>query len=156
MLTHINEKGYAKMVDISEKDDTKRTAVATATITLSKEALEKVKNGQIKKGDVLSVAQVAGIMGAKNTSSNIPMCHQIKLVGCDLEFDVDDSMSAIKIYATCKSLGKTGVEMEALNACSLAALTIYDMCKEVDKKMVISNIHLVEKTGGKSGDFKFE
>ena len=87
------------MVDISEKDDTKRTAVATATITLSKEALEKVKNGQIKKGDVLSVAQVAGIMGAKNTSSNIPMCHQIKLVGCDLEFDLDDSMSAIKIYA---------------------------------------------------------
>ncbi|EQI27546.1 cyclic pyranopterin monophosphate synthase MoaC [Clostridioides difficile] len=156
MLTHINEKGYAKMVDISEKDDTKRTAVATATITLSKEALEKVKNGQIKKGDVLSVAQVAGIMGAKNTSSNIPMCYQIKLVGCDLEFDVDDSMSAIKIYATCKSLGKTGVEMEALNACSLAALTIYDMCKAVDKKMVISNIHLVEKTGGKSGDFKFE
>lgn len=156
MLTHINEKGYAKMVDISEKDDTKRTAVATATITLSKEALEKVKNGQIKKGDVLSVAQVAGIMGAKNTSSNIPMCHQIKLVGCDLEFDVDDYMSAIKIYATCKSLGKTGVEMEALNACSLAALTIYDMCKAVDKKMVISSIHLVEKTGGKSGDFKFE
>ncbi|MCC0629267.1 cyclic pyranopterin monophosphate synthase MoaC [Clostridioides sp. ES-S-0108-01] len=156
MLTHINEKGYAKMVDISEKDDTKRTAVATATITLSQEALEKVKNGQIKKGDVLSVAQVAGIMGAKNTSSNIPMCHQIKLVGCDLEFDIDDSMSAIRIFATCKSLGKTGVEMEALSACSLAALTIYDMCKAVDKKMVISNIHLVEKTGGKSGDFKFE
>lgn len=156
MLTHINEKGYAKMVDISEKDDTKRTAIATATITLSREALDKVKNGQIKKGDVLSVAQVAGIMGAKNTSSNIPMCHQIKLVGCDLEFDIDDSASAIRIYATCKSLGKTGVEMEALNACSLAALTIYDMCKAVDKKMVISNIHLVEKTGGKSGDFKFE
>ncbi|MDI0264420.1 cyclic pyranopterin monophosphate synthase MoaC [Clostridioides difficile] len=156
MLTHINEKGYAKMVDISEKDDTKRTAIATATIILSREALDKVKNGQIKKGDVLSVAQVAGIMGAKNTSSNIPMCHQIKLVGCDLEFDIDDSESAIRIYATCKSLGKTGVEMEALNACSLAALTIYDMCKAVDKKMVISNIHLVEKTGGKSGDFKFE
>lgn len=155
MLTHINEKGYAKMVDISEKDDTKRTATATATISLSKEALEKVKNGQIKKGDVLSVAQVAGIMGAKNTSSNIPMCHQITLVGCDLEFEIDDSLSVIHIYATCKSLGKTGVEMEALNACSLAALTIYDMCKAVDKKMVISNIHLLEKTGGKSGDFKF-
>ena len=155
MLTHINEKGYAKVVDISDKDDTQRIAVATATITLSKEALEKVKNGQIKKGDVLSVAQVAGIMGAKNTSNNIPMCHQINLVGCDLDFEIDDENSSIKIYSTCKSMGKTGVEMEALNSCSIAALTIYDMCKAVDKKMVISNIHLIEKTGGKSGDFKF-
>ncbi|GAA0238553.1 cyclic pyranopterin monophosphate synthase MoaC [Metaclostridioides mangenotii] len=155
MLTHINEKGYAKMVDISDKDDTQRVAIATATITLSKEALEKVKNGQIKKGDVLSVAQVAGIMGAKNTSNNIPMCHQINLVGCDLDFEIDDENSCIKIYSTCKSMGKTGVEMEALNSCSIAALTIYDMCKAVDKKMVISNIHLIEKTGGKSGDFKF-
>ncbi|WP_027701954.1 cyclic pyranopterin monophosphate synthase MoaC [Metaclostridioides mangenotii] len=155
MLTHINEKGYAKMVDISDKDDTQRVAIATATITLNKEALEKVKNGQIKKGDVLSVAQVAGIMGAKNTSNNIPMCHQINLVGCDLDFEIDDENSCIKIYSTCKSMGKTGVEMEALNSCSIAALTIYDMCKAVDKKMVISNIHLIEKTGGKSGDFKF-
>lgn len=155
MLTHINEKGYAKMVDISDKEDTQRVAVATATITLSEEALDKVKNGQIKKGDVLSVAQVAGIMGAKNTSDNIPMCHQINLVGCDLDFEIDDENSGIIIYATCKSMGKTGVEMEALNACSIAALTIYDMCKAIDKKMVISNIHLIEKTGGKSGDFKF-
>jgi cyclic pyranopterin phosphate synthase len=155
MLTHINEKGYAKMVDISDKDDTQRVAIATATITLSKEALEKVKNGQIKKGDVLSVAQVAGIMGAKNTSNNIPMCHQINLVGCDLDFEIDDENTCIKIYSTCKSMGKTGVEMEALNSCSIAALTIYDMCKAVDKKMVISNIHLIEKTGGKSGGFKF-
>jgi len=168
MLTHINEKGYAKMVDISDKDNTQRVAIATATITLSKVALEKVKNGQIKKGDVLSVAQVAGIMGAKNTSNNIPMCHQINLVGCDLDFEIDDENSCIKIYSTCKSMGKTGVEMEALNSCSIAALTtvekgngsiaaltIYDMCKAVDKKMVISNIHLIKKTGGKSGDFKF-
>jgi cyclic pyranopterin phosphate synthase len=155
MLTHINEKGYAKMVDISDKDDTQRVAIATATITLSKEALEKVKNGQIKKGDVLSVAQVAGIMGAKNTSNNIPMCHQINLVGCDLDFEIDDENTCIKIYSTCKAMGKTGVEMEALNSCSIAALTIYDMCKAVDKKMVISNIHLIEKTGGKSGGFKF-
>lgn len=155
MLTHINEKGYAKMVDISEKDDTVRVAVATSTISMSKEALNKIINGQIKKGDVLSVAQVAGIMGAKNTSNNIPMCHQINLVGCDLDFEIDAENSSIKIYATCKSMGKTGVEMEALNACSIAALTIYDMCKAVDKKMLISNIHLVEKTGGKSGDFKY-
>ena len=155
MLTHINEKGYAKMVDISKKDDTQRSAVAVATITVSEEVMDKIKNGQIKKGDVLSVAQVAGIMGAKNTSMNIPMCHQINLVGCDLEFEINDKDSSINIYATCKSLGKTGVEMEALNACSIAALTIYDMCKAIDKRMIINNIHLLEKTGGKSGDFKF-
>lgn len=155
MLTHINEKGYAKMVDISDKDDTKRVATAVATITMSEEALYKVKNGQIKKGEVLSVAQVAGIMGAKNTSNNIPMCHQINLVGCDLDFEINDETSSINVYATCKSLGKTGVEMEALNACSIAALTIYDMCKAIDKKMVISNIHVLEKSGGKSGGFKF-
>lgn len=155
MLTHINEKGYAKMVDISDKDDTKRVAIAVATITMSEEALYKIKNGQVKKGEVLSVAQVAGIMGAKNTSNNIPMCHQINLVGCDLDFEITDENSSINIYATCKSLGKTGVEMEALNAATIAALTIYDMCKAIDKKMVISNIHLLEKTGGKSGNFKF-
>lgn len=155
MLTHINEKGYAKMVDISEKNDTQRTATAVATINVGKKALDKIKNGQVKKGDVLSVAQVAGIMGAKNTPLNIPMCHQINLVGCDLEFEIDEENNDIKIYATCKSLGKTGVEMEALNSCSIAALTIYDMCKAIDKKMVIKNIYLLEKTGGKSGDFKF-
>lgn len=155
MLTHINSKGYAKMVDISEKDDSSRTATAVATITVNKEVIEKIKNGQVKKGDVLSVAQVAGIMGAKNTSLNIPMCHQINLVGCDLDFEIDDKNNKIKIFATCKSLGKTGVEMEALNACSIAALTIYDMCKAIDKRMIIENIHLLEKKGGKSGDFKF-
>ena len=155
MLTHINEKGYAKMVDISEKENTKRIATATATITMTKDALYKIKNGQVKKGDVLSVAQVAGIMGAKNTSNNIPMCHQINLVGCDLDFNIDEESSSIQIYATCKSVGKTGVEMEALNACSIAALTIYDMCKAIDKRIIISNIHLIEKKGGKSGEFKF-
>ncbi|WP_042275076.1 cyclic pyranopterin monophosphate synthase MoaC [[Clostridium] dakarense] len=155
MLTHINEKGYAKMVDISDKDDTKREATAVATITMSEEALYKIKNGQVKKGEVLSVAQVAGIMGAKNTSNNIPMCHQINLVGCDLDFEINDETSSINIYATCKSLGKTGVEMEALNSATIAALTIYDMCKAIDKRMVISNIHVLEKIGGKSGDFKF-
>ena len=155
MLTHINEKGYAKMVDISEKDDSKRSAIAVATITMSEEALDKIIKGQVKKGEVLSVAQVAGIMGAKNTPNNIPMCHQINLVGCDLDFEINKKNSSIKIYAICKSLGKTGVEMEALNGVTIAALTIYDMCKSIDKKMVISDIHVLEKTGGKSGDFQF-
>lgn len=155
MLTHINDKGYAKMVDISEKSDTVRCAVASGKIYVSNETIERIKNGGIKKGDVLSVAQVAGIMGAKNTSMNIPMCHQINLVGCDLEFNINKEEKFIEIICTAKSLGKTGVEMEALNSVSMAALTIYDMCKAVDKRMIISEIHLLEKTGGKSGDFKF-
>jgi cyclic pyranopterin phosphate synthase len=153
MLTHINDKGYAKMVDISEKNDTNRVAVASGKIYISDETLDRVKNGGIKKGDVLSVAQVAGIMGAKNTSSIIPMCHNINLVGCDLEFNINENY--IEIVCTAKSCGKTGVEMEALSGVSIAALTIYDMCKAIDKKMIIGDIHLVEKRGGKSGDFKF-
>jgi cyclic pyranopterin phosphate synthase len=153
MLTHINDKGYAKMVDISEKNDTNRVAVASGKIYISDETLDRVKNGGIKKGDVLSVAQVAGIMGAKNTSSIIPMCHNINLVGCDLEFNINENY--IEILCTAKSCGKTGVEMEALSGVSIAALTIYDMCKAIDKKMIIGDIHLVEKRGGKSGDFKF-
>lgn len=155
MLTHINEKGYAKMVDISDKNDTTRQAIATCKIYMSKDTIERIKSGGIKKGDVLSVAQVAGIMGAKNTPINIPMCHQINLVGCDLEFNINDENNYIEIFATTKSVGKTGVEMEALSSVSIAALTIYDMCKAIDKRMVISDIHLLEKTGGKSGDFKY-
>lgn len=155
MLTHINEKGYAKMVDISEKQDTVRQAIASGKIYISEETLERIKNGGIKKGDVLSVAQVAGIMGAKNTSMNIPMCHQINLVGCDLEFNINEDGKFIEIIAITKSMGKTGVEMEALSSVSIAALTIYDMCKAIDKRMVITDIHLLEKTGGKSGNFKF-
>lgn len=154
MLTHINEKGYAKMVDISDKDNTIRRAIATGKIYMSKETIQRIKSGGMKKGDVLSVAQVAGIMGAKNTPVNIPMCHQINLVGCDLEFNIDENKGCIEIFATTKSVGKTGVEMEALSSVSIAALTIYDMCKAIDKKMIISDIHLLEKTGGKSGDFK--
>ena len=155
MLTHINEKGYAKMVDISDKNDTTRQAIATCKIYMSKDTIKRIKSGGIKKGDVLSVAQVAGIMGAKNTPINIPMCHQINLVGCDLEFNINDENNYIEIFATTKSVGKTGVEMEALSSVSIAALTIYDMCKAIDKRMVISDIHLLEKTGGKSGDFKY-
>ncbi|CEI73408.1 MULTISPECIES: cyclic pyranopterin monophosphate synthase MoaC [Romboutsia] len=155
MLTHINEKGYAKMVDVGDKENTKRTATAKASILVNKEIIDKILNGQVKKGDVLSVAQVAGIMGAKNTPMNIPMCHQINLVGCDLDFNIDEKENIINIYATCKSVGKTGVEMEALSAVTIAALTIYDMCKAIDKKMVIKDVHLLEKSGGKSGNFKF-
>ncbi|MDB8791595.1 cyclic pyranopterin monophosphate synthase MoaC [Romboutsia sp. 1001216sp1] len=155
MLTHINEKGYAKMVDVGDKENTKRTATAKASILVSEEIIDKILNGQVKKGDVLSVAQVAGIMGAKNTPMNIPMCHQINLVGCDLDFNIDEKENIINIYATCKSVGKTGVEMEALSAVTIAALTIYDMCKAIDKKMVIKDVHLLEKSGGKSGNFKF-
>lgn len=155
MLTHINEKGYAKMVDISEKNDTTRQAIATGKIYMSRETIERVKSGGIKKGDVLSVAQVAGIMGAKNTPINIPMCHQINLVGCDLEFNINYEENYIEIFATTKSVGKTGVEMEALSSVSIAALTIYDMCKAIDKRMRITDVHLLEKTGGKSGDFNY-
>ena len=155
MLTHINEKGYAKMVDVGDKENTKRTATAKASILVNKEIIDKILNGQVKKGDVLSVAQVAGIMGAKNTPMNIPMCHNINLVGCDLDFNIDEKENIINIYATCKSVGKTGVEMEALSAVTIAALTIYDMCKAIDKKMVIKDVHLLEKSGGKSGNFKF-
>lgn len=153
MLTHINNKGYAKMVDISDKVDTTRKALATCKIYLSNETIKRIKSGGIKKGDVLSVAQVAGIMGAKNTSMNIPMCHQINLVGCDLEFDINEEKKYIQIYSTTKCIGKTGVEMEALSSVSIAALTIYDMCKAIDKTMEISEVHLAKKTGGKSGDF---
>lgn len=153
MLTHINKKGYAKMVDISEKDNTTRQAIATGKVYMAKETIERIKSGGIKKGDVLSVAQVAGIMGAKNTPINIPMCHQINLVGCDLEFNINEEELYIEILATTKSIGKTGVEMEALSSVSIAALTIYDMCKAIDKRMKISDIHLLEKIGGKNGKF---
>ena len=156
MLTHINDKGYAKMVDISGKDDTTRKAIATCKIYMNSETIKRIKTGGIKKGDVLSVAQIAGIMGAKNTPMNIPMCHQINLVGCDLEFNIDENNNYIQIFGTAKSVGKTGVEMEALSSVSIAALTIYDMCKAIDKAMIISDIRLLEKTGGKSGDYKID
>lgn len=156
MLTHINDKGYAKMVDISGKEDTTRKAVASCKIYLNNETIQRIKKGGIKKGDVLSVAQVAGIMGAKNTSINIPMCHQINLVGCDLEFNINEEENYIQIYSTTKSIGKTGVEMEALSSVSIAALTIYDMCKAIDKSMIIGDIKLIEKTGGKTGNYKLE
>lgn len=152
-LTHINEAGFAKMVSVEEKTDTLRVATATGEIAVGKETFARIRDGGIKKGDVLTVAQVAGIMGAKRTSDIIPMCHPLSLSGADLSFDFLEEKSTIRITAVVKVLGKTGVEMEALTAVSVAALTIYDMCKAMDKDMVIKNIHLVEKTGGKSGHY---
>lgn len=152
-LTHFNEYGRAQMVSVEAKDDTVRIATASGKITMKPETLELIQKNGIKKGDVLSVAQVAGIMGAKKTWDLIPMCHNIFLSGADIEYTIDESTASIHIQATVKTVGKTGVEMEALTAVSTAALTIYDMCKAVDKDMVISNIQLEEKIGGKSGHY---
>jgi cyclic pyranopterin phosphate synthase len=153
-LTHINEEGRAKMVDVSDKVDTEREATATGSIYMKRETLERVKEGSIKKGDVLSVAQVGGIMGAKSTPHIIPMCHPIMISGCDISFNLDFEKCKIDIKAVSKTVGKTGVEMEALTAVSVAALTIYDMCKAIDKEMIISDVMLIKKTGGKSGVFE--
>ncbi|AOR24761.1 cyclic pyranopterin monophosphate synthase MoaC [Clostridium taeniosporum] len=150
-FTHFNEDGRAHMVNVDEKNDTKRVAIAIGSIKMKKETVDLIKNGKIKKGDVLSVAQVAGIMGAKRTSDLIPMCHNIFITGADIKFEINED--EIKIQATVSTVGKTGVEMEALTAVSTSALTIYDMCKAVDKDMEIGNITLIKKTGGKSGEY---
>lgn len=151
-FTHFNESGRAHMVDVGEKQDSKRIATAIGSIKMKKETVDLIKEGLIKKGDVLSVSQIGGIMGAKKTSDLIPMCHNIFLTGSDIKFNVLEN--EIEIEATVSTVGKTGVEMEALTAVSMAALTIYDMCKAVDKDMVIGNIMVVEKIGGKSGHYK--
>jgi cyclic pyranopterin monophosphate synthase len=151
-LTHFNEDGRARMVDVTEKAITERVATAVGEILLGNVIVEAVTQGRIKKGDVLSVAQVAGIMGAKRTQDLIPMCHPIFLTGADIKFEVLEDKILIK--ATVKTEGKTGVEMEALTAVSVAALTIYDMVKAMGKTMVIGNIRLVSKSGGKSGDYR--
>lgn len=150
-FTHFNESGRAHMVEVGHKDITKREAIATGRISMKKETLEKIREGLIKKGDVLSVAQIGGIMGAKKTSDIIPMCHNIFLSGTDINFQF--LSDGIGVEATVKTEGKTGVEMEALTAVSIACLTIYDMCKAIDRDMEISDIKLVKKTGGKSGDY---
>lgn len=150
-FTHFNDKGRAKMVEVGDKEASKREAVAKGQISMKEEVLELIRDGLVEKGDVLGVAQIAGIMGAKKTSDLIPMCHNIFLSGADIDFKFLDS--AIEVEARVKSEGKTGVEMEALTAVSVSLLTIYDMCKVLDKEMEISQIRLVEKRGGKSGDF---
>lgn len=150
-FTHFNESGRAHMVDVGDKDKTARIAIARGTIKMKRETINLIKEGLIKKGDVLAVAQVGGIMGAKKTSDLIPMCHNIFITGADIRFNVLET--SIEIEAEVKTIGQTGIEMEALVAVSNTALTIYDMCKAIDKDMVIENIRLVKKTGGKSGTY---
>jgi len=152
-LTHFNQEGRARMVDVTNKPDTERVAVARGEIRMKPETLALVKDKALAKGDVLAVSQVAAIMGAKKTSDIIPMCHPLFLSGIDVSFTIDEEQSKIDIEARVKTTGKTGVEMEALTAVSIAALTIYDMCKAVEKGMVITNICLQSKSGGKSGDY---
>lgn len=155
-LTHFDEQGKAKMVDVTEKDITKRVARAVGKIQVNPETLKIIEEGKMGKGDVLGVARIAGIMGSKKTSDLIPMCHPLLINGCKIEFKINKENNEIEIYSEVKVSGKTGVEMEALTAVSIAALTIYDMCKAVDKGMVIKDIHLLEKIGGKSGHFLYQ
>ncbi len=161
-LTHFNEDGRACMVDVSEKNITERVAVAEGRVHMQPATLNRIKEGQIKKGDVLAVAQVAGIMGAKKTFDIIPMCHPLLLTKVDIRFSINDEpapetgLSSIDITATVKVTGQTGVEMEALTAVSVTALTIYDMCKAIDREMKFDNIQLAHKSGGKSGVFNRE
>lgn len=152
-LTHFDASGNAIMVDVSEKAVTDREAIAEGKIKVSAEVMDAVKNGTSKKGDVLGVARVAGIMAVKQTSSLIPMCHTLLIDKCSVDFEQDEVEQTIKAICIVKTSGKTGVEMEALTGASVALLTIYDMCKAIDKRMTISDIHLVKKTGGKSGEF---
>ncbi|HEX3029019.1 MAG TPA: cyclic pyranopterin monophosphate synthase MoaC [Clostridia bacterium] len=152
-LTHIDEKGNARMVDVSEKNITLREAVAEGRVYMKPETLEMIAEGNMPKGDVLSTARIAGIMGAKRTWELIPMCHQIPIDAVSLELTNNPENNCVDIRATARCSWKTGVEMEALTAVSIAGLTIYDMCKAVDKEMVIGDITLMKKTGGKSGEY---
>ena len=156
-LTHFNEQGRAKMVDVSQKDDTIRTAIATSSVIVNKVIYEEIVGGTNKKGDVFAVAQVAGIMAAKQTATIIPMCHPLSLTGINITFDwrIDENEERyeVLIEAEVKTKGPTGVEMEALTAVSVTALTIYDMCKAADKNMIIGPTMLMKKTGGKNGDY---
>ncbi len=155
-FTHFDEEGQSRMVDVGEKALTKREAVVRGCIKMQPQTFEMLVNKEMHKGDVLEVARVAGIMGAKQTSALIPMCHPLNLTGMDIRYHLHREMSCIEIEATARITGKTGVEMEALTAVSVTALTIYDMCKAVDRGMVISDIRLIRKSGGKSGTFEAE
>ena len=154
-LTHFDKNGNAHMVGVSDKDITRRAATAQGKISVCREVMDAVIGKTIKKGDVLTVAQVAGIMGTKRTSDLIPMCHPLSLNNAKVTFEIDEEACTITAVCTAVCDGKTGVEMEVLTGASVALLTIYDMCKSIDKRMVISDIHLTEKSGGKSGDFRF-
>jgi cyclic pyranopterin phosphate synthase len=152
-LTHFDQQGNAQMVDVTDKALTQRVAHAAATVTMTPETLALIASGGHKKGDVLAVARIAGIQGAKKCSDLIPLCHPLMLSSVKVDFELDEDNNAVHILAKCKLAGQTGVEMEALTAVSVAALTIYDMCKAVDKGMNIGNIRLLSKSGGRSGDW---
>lgn len=154
-FNHFDSKGNARMVDVSEKDITRRAAVAEGTIEVSREVMDAITGGRVKKGDVLTVAQMAGIAGTKKTADLIPMCHPLALTNVEVTFEVDREAGEIKAVCRVQVDGKTGVEMEALTGVAAALLTIYDMCKAIDKRMRIRDIHLVEKSGGRSGNFRF-
>ena len=152
-FTHFDSQGKARMVDVSEKDATSRTAVARGAVLMAPETMKLITTGGVKKGDVLSVARLAGIMGAKRAPDLIPLCHPLALNSVEVDLALAPERNAIEITATCKVKGRTGVEMEALTAVAVAALTVYDMCKAVDRAMTIADIHLVHKSGGKSGTY---
>ncbi len=152
-LTHLDEQGAARMVDVGAKHDTERVAVAGGTVLMQPETLRLIREGALKKGDVLTVARIAGIMAAKRTSDLIPLCHPLPLTHIDIDLTLDDERSAVQITATVRTRGKTGVEMEALTAVTVAALTIYDMAKAVDRAMQITDVRLLEKRGGQRGDY---
>lgn len=153
-LTHLDENGRARMVDVSDKDVTRREATARGLVLMQPETARLIAAGGMAKGDVLAVAQVAGVMGAKRTSDLIPMCHPLPITGVDMAFDLDVDRGKLEIRATVRVTGRTGVEMEALTAVSIAALTVYDMCKAVDRGMTLTEIQLLHKMGGKSGEFR--
>ena len=153
-FTHFDEAGKARMVDVGEKAETQRTATAAGRVLVSPETLELIRSGGVKKGDVLTVAQLAGIMGAKRTPDLIPLCHPILISGTEVRLTLSDDPPSVEIEATVSCTGQTGVEMEALTAVSTAALTVYDMCKAVQRDMVIDRIRLMKKTGGRSGTFE--
>ena len=155
-FTHFNDQGRAKMVDVGEKPESVRTAVAAGRVLVNAATFSLIKSGGMKKGDVLTVAQVAGVMGAKRTPELIPMCHPVVIDGIDLALSLDEERCSVEIRATVSCAGRTGVEMEALSAVSAAALTVYDMCKAVQKDMVIADIRLLSKTGGVHGDIRRE
>ena len=152
-FTHFNEQGRAKMVNVGEKPLTQRIALAAGRVLVNEETFRLIRSGGMKKGDVLTVAQIAGVMGAKRTADLIPMCHPILMDGIDLNLSLDESRLSVEIQATVRCDGRTGVEMEALTAVTTAALTVYDMCKAVQKDMVITDIRLLEKNGGVHGDY---
>ncbi|MAQ12064.1 MAG: cyclic pyranopterin monophosphate synthase MoaC [Chloroflexi bacterium] len=155
-LTHLDDQGNAKMVDVGDKDVTSREAIARGYISIQPETLRLIKEGLMKKGDVLTIAQLAGIMGAKKTSELIPLCHPLPLDKVEVELELDDTECRIDVTATARTTARTGVEMEALTAVTVAALTLYDMCKSVDRGMRIEAVRLVEKRGGRSGEIILE